>query len=100
MRGDEAGMTGRLGLYWINMREPNSLFTTQAFRMHNRDLVYVSNARFTEVSKVVTAFSGVTGPALSVATAYTYLEKKGGRPREVSWKLTFDGNDLNRLECF
>jgi polysaccharide export outer membrane protein len=55
------------------MRDPNSLFTTQAFRMRNRDLIYVSNAPFTEVQKVLTAFSGVTGPAVSVASAYTYV---------------------------
>uniref|UniRef100_UPI003D35978A polysaccharide biosynthesis/export family protein n=1 Tax=unclassified Methylobacterium TaxID=2615210 RepID=UPI003D35978A len=39
-------------VYRINMRDPNSLFLTQAFRMRNRDLVYVSNAPFTEVQKV------------------------------------------------
>jgi polysaccharide export outer membrane protein len=42
--------------------------------MRNRDLVYVSNAPFTEVSKVLTAFSGVTGPVSSLATAYTYTK--------------------------
>ncbi|MDQ0543013.1 hypothetical protein QO001_001939, partial [Methylobacterium brachiatum] len=51
-----------------------SLFTTQAFRMRNRDLVYVSNAPFTEVSKVLSAFSGVTGPLSSAATAYAYAK--------------------------
>ncbi|MCJ2116922.1 sugar transporter, partial [Methylobacterium sp. J-001] len=61
-------------VYRINMRDPNSLFTTQAFRMRNRDLIYVSNAPFTEVQKVLTAFSGVTGPLSSAATAYAYAK--------------------------
>jgi polysaccharide export outer membrane protein len=42
--------------------------------MRNRDLIYVSNAPFTEVSKVLSAFSGVTGPISSVATAYYYAK--------------------------
>ncbi|MCJ2019182.1 sugar transporter, partial [Methylobacterium sp. E-065] len=61
-------------VYRIDMRDPNSLFVSQAFRMRNRDLVYVSNAPFAELSKVLTAFSGVTGPVSSVATAYYYVK--------------------------
>ncbi|SDN85591.1 polysaccharide export outer membrane protein, partial [Methylobacterium phyllostachyos] len=61
-------------VYRIDMRDPNSLFVSQAFRMRNRDLVYVSNAPFTELSKVLSAFSGVTGPLSSVATAYYYAK--------------------------
>jgi polysaccharide export outer membrane protein len=56
------------------MRDPNSLFTTQAFRMRNRDLIYVSNAPFTEVQKVLSVFSALTGPVSSVATAYYYAK--------------------------
>ncbi|MGH1570064.1 polysaccharide biosynthesis/export family protein [Methylobacterium sp. P31] len=61
-------------VYRINMRDPNSLFVSQAFRMRNRDLVYVSNAPFTEVQKALSVFSGVTGPVSSVATAYYYAK--------------------------
>ncbi|PVY85144.1 hypothetical protein C7388_1614, partial [Methylobacterium radiotolerans] len=49
-------------------------FVSQAFRMRNRDLIYVSNAPFTEVQKVLTAFSGITGPASSAALAYSYAK--------------------------
>ncbi|MCJ2042535.1 polysaccharide export protein, partial [Methylobacterium sp. E-041] len=59
-------------VYRIDMRDPNSLFTSQAFRMRNRDLVYVSNAPFTEVSKVVSVFSTVAGPVASAASVYAY----------------------------
>ncbi|MBE7247638.1 MAG: polysaccharide biosynthesis/export family protein, partial [Actinomycetospora chiangmaiensis] len=54
-------------VYRINMRDPNSLFTTQAFRMRNRDLIYVSNAPYTELQKVLGVFSSVTGPVASAA---------------------------------
>ncbi|ACA14895.1 polysaccharide export protein [Methylobacterium sp. 4-46] len=58
-------------VYRINMRDPNSLFVSQAFRMRNRDLVYVSNAPFTEVQKVLGAFSTVTAPVAAGASIYT-----------------------------
>ncbi|MGY2051745.1 polysaccharide biosynthesis/export family protein [Methylobacterium sp. JK268] len=58
-------------VYRINMRDPNSLFVSQAFRMRNRDLVYVSNAPFTEVQKVLGVFSTVTSPLSSAASVYT-----------------------------
>jgi len=59
-------------VYRINMRDPNSLFTTQAFRMRNRDLIYVSNAPYTELQKVLGVFSSVTGPVASAAAIYAY----------------------------
>ena len=59
-------------VYRIDMRDPNSLFLTQAFRMRNRDLVYVSNAPLTDLQKVLGAFSAVTGPVVSAAAVYNY----------------------------
>lgn len=59
-------------VYRIDMRDPGSLFTAQAFRMRNRDLLYVSNAPFTEVQKVLGVVSTATAPALSAAAAYSY----------------------------
>ena len=59
-------------VYRINMRDPNSLFLTQAFRMRNRDLVYVSNAPFTEVQKVLSVFSTAVSPVASAASIYAY----------------------------
>jgi polysaccharide export outer membrane protein len=58
-------------VYRIDMRDPNSLFLTQAFRMRNRDLVYVSNAPFTEIQKVLSVFSTVTGPVTAGAAVYS-----------------------------
>ena len=59
-------------VYRINMRDPNSLFLTQAFRMRNRDLVYVSNAPFTEVQKVLSVFSTAVAPVASAASIAAY----------------------------
>lgn len=60
-------------VYRINMKDPNSLFVTQAFRMRNRDLVYVSNAPFTEVQKVLSVFSAAITPVASAAATATYV---------------------------
>lgn len=57
-------------VYRINMREAQGLFLTQAFRMRNRDLVYVSNAPFAEVAKVIAVFTQVAAPVGSAANVY------------------------------
>ena len=58
-------------VYRVDMRDPNSLFLTQAFRMRNRDLVYVSNAPFTELQKVLSVFSTVAAPVAGAASIYS-----------------------------
>ncbi|MGV7033211.1 polysaccharide biosynthesis/export family protein [Methylobacterium symbioticum] len=58
-------------VYRVDMRDPNSLFLTQAFRMRNRDLVYVSNAPFTELQKVLSVFSTVASPIAGAASVYS-----------------------------
>ena len=49
-------------VYRFDMRDPNSLFLTQAFRMRNRDMVYVSNAPFTEIKKILSVFAAAAQP--------------------------------------
>ncbi|GJD70292.1 hypothetical protein MMMDOFMJ_3237 [Methylobacterium gnaphalii] len=58
-------------VYRFNMRDPNSLFMTQAFRLRSRDVLYVSNAPFTEVQKVLSVFSTVTAPVTAAASTYS-----------------------------
>jgi polysaccharide export outer membrane protein len=53
-------------VYRLNLRDPNSLFVEQKFRIMNRDIVYVSNAPLTEVYKVMQIFNTAAG---SVGTA-------------------------------
>jgi polysaccharide export outer membrane protein len=61
-------------VYRLNLREPNSLFLEQRFRVFNKDLVYVSNAPFTEVNKVMQVFSTALSPATTGASIYTSVK--------------------------
>jgi polysaccharide biosynthesis/export protein len=58
-------------VYRVNLRDPNALFLTQAFRMGNRDMVYVSNAPFTELGKVLGVFSTAATPLAAAASVYS-----------------------------
>jgi polysaccharide biosynthesis/export protein len=60
-------------VYRINMRDPNSLFLAQGFKMRNRDVLYVSNAPFVELQKALGVVGQFTTPAASAATTYLYL---------------------------
>ncbi len=57
-------------VYRVNLRDPQGLFLSQAFRMRNRDLVYASNAPFAEVAKVISVFTQVASPVGSAANIY------------------------------
>ena len=57
-------------VYRINLRDPQSLFLQQAFRMRNRDLLYASSAPFSEVAKVLSVVSTVASPVGSAASIY------------------------------
>jgi polysaccharide biosynthesis/export protein len=50
-------------VYRLNLTDANSLFLEQAFRIANRDLIYVSNAPSTDIQKVFNIFA----PGLSTA---------------------------------
>jgi polysaccharide export outer membrane protein len=58
-------------VYRLDLRNPNSLFVEQKFRMANHDLVYVSNAPLVEAEKVIGIFNSVLAPA-SQASAVAY----------------------------
>jgi polysaccharide export outer membrane protein len=55
-------------VYRLNMKNPNSLFLEQKFRIANRDLIYVSNAPLVEVEKVINIFTGILAPAGQTAS--------------------------------
>ena len=55
-------------VYRLNLRDPNSLFVEQNFRVANRDLIFVSNAPFTEVEKVMAVVNGTLSTAGAAAT--------------------------------
>ena len=54
-------------VYRLNLRDPNSLFVEQKFRIMNRDIVYVSNAPLTDVYKVMQVFNTAASNAGSAA---------------------------------
>jgi polysaccharide export outer membrane protein len=58
-------------VYRLNLRDPNSLFLAQQFRIFNGDLIYVSNASLTEVQKVMQIFNLAVTPAASGASIYS-----------------------------
>ncbi|MGD0639127.1 MAG: polysaccharide biosynthesis/export family protein [Roseiarcus sp.] len=55
-------------VYRLNLSDPNSLFVEQNFRIASRDLIFVSNAPFTEVEKVMGVINGGLSTASSLAT--------------------------------
>ncbi len=58
-------------VYRINMRDPNSLFVSQAFRMRKPRPRLRLERPFTEVQKVLSVFSTVTSPIASGASLYS-----------------------------
>ncbi|WP_395667204.1 polysaccharide biosynthesis/export family protein [Methylocella sp.] len=62
-------------VYRLNLRDPGSLFLSQAFRIESRDVLYVSNAPINDTRKVMEVVGLVTGPALAGLTAYSLIER-------------------------
>ena len=48
---------GPAQLYRLDMRDANSLFLAQGIRVHNPDVLYVSNAPLTDLQKVLGIFN-------------------------------------------
>lgn len=54
-------------VYRLNLRQANGLFLAQVMRMHNRDMLYVSNAPLADVGKVMQVFNSLSAPAMGAA---------------------------------
>jgi polysaccharide biosynthesis/export protein len=52
-------------VYRVNLRSARGVFLSQAFMMHDKDVVYVSNAPSTDLSK----FLGLLGQGLGIASS-------------------------------
>ena len=50
-------------IYRLDLSDPNGFFMAQQFPITNRDVIYVSNAPFTDVQKVMTVASSVANYA-------------------------------------
>lgn len=59
-------------IYRLNLSDPNSFFLSRRFPIHNKDILYVSNASALDLQKIMTIvlpFLGVTGTAVGVTAA-------------------------------
>ena len=56
-------------VYRINFREPNSFFLARRFPMHNKDILFVSNAPAAELQKVVNIIWGFAGMGVALVGA-------------------------------
>jgi polysaccharide export outer membrane protein len=49
-------------IYRINLRDPRSFFVAQGFAVHNKDILYVSNAPAADLQKFVNVIAGIGYP--------------------------------------
>jgi polysaccharide export outer membrane protein len=61
-------------VYRLDLRDANSLFVEQKFRVMNRDVIYVSNAPLTEVTKIMQIFNTAAANAGSAAAIATTVK--------------------------
>lgn len=55
-------------IYHVDMRDPSALLLARRFPIHNKDIIYVSNARLTDVQKVFTLVNLLVTPAVTAVT--------------------------------
>jgi polysaccharide export outer membrane protein len=70
-RPDPGPVTRVPVIYRLNMRDPNSFFLSRRFPIHNKDILYVSNAWTMDLQKTMTIllpFLGVGGTAIAVTS--------------------------------
>ena len=53
-------------VYRLNLRQTNSFFLARAFKVHNKDMLYVANAPSDPVDKFLRLVGNITAPAISV----------------------------------
>ncbi|MBV1705984.1 MAG: polysaccharide export protein [Hyphomicrobiales bacterium] len=61
-------------VFRLNMDKPDSLFVAQNFPVFNHDVLYVSNAPFVDVQKVVGVFNSLSSPVATTAGLKTALK--------------------------
>jgi polysaccharide export outer membrane protein len=57
-------------VYRVDMKDPASMFVAQQFQMHDKDMLYVSNAPVADIQKLANLFYTVVFPAVSVGTQF------------------------------
>jgi polysaccharide biosynthesis/export protein len=61
-------------VYRINFRDPNAFFLARRFPMHNKDILFVSNAPAAELQKVMNIIWGFAGMGVAIVGAATILK--------------------------
>ncbi|WP_323494214.1 polysaccharide biosynthesis/export family protein [Sphingomonas sp. 10B4] len=56
-------------IYRINLKDPATFFVAQSFPIHDKDVIYVSNAPLADVQKFVSIISSTIFPIATVSTA-------------------------------
>ncbi|MBM5665610.1 polysaccharide biosynthesis/export family protein [Burkholderia pseudomallei] len=59
-------------VYRVNLRDPNSFFVAQSFRVDNNDLLYVSNAPIAELQKFLNVVFSVAYPVITGVQTVRY----------------------------
>jgi polysaccharide export outer membrane protein len=55
-------------IYRVNLRDPSGFFVAQLFQMRDKDILYVSNAGYTDVAKFANLITTVTGLPAAVTS--------------------------------
>lgn len=61
-------------VYHLKLRDPNALFLARRFAMHNKDILYVSNAPLTDIQKVFSLVNLLIAPAATGAIVSTSVK--------------------------
>ena len=94
-------------VYHLNVRDPTSLFLARRFAMHDKDILYVTNAPVSEVEKVFRVIGAIAAPTLKrrgrrsrgALTAHGLLKARIGERSgniEVFWCIS--RRDAQRLQ--
>lgn len=57
-------------IYRVNMKDPSSFFIAQSFPIHDKDVLYVSNAPLADIQKFVSVIFSTFLPIATTATAF------------------------------
>lgn len=52
-------------IYTVNLKDPNSFFVMQTFGVHNKDMLYVSNAPLAEIQKFANVIFSIAFPVVN-----------------------------------
>jgi polysaccharide export outer membrane protein len=66
-------------IYRLNMRDPGSFFLARQFPMHNKDILFVSNASSVELQKIVAIITPFIGTGATIVAAASVISNYSRR---------------------